>query len=111
MANLTSANVRVIQEWVEGDVYSKRRIGKRVEAHGVTVGGTTNLMPATAFGLKVIEEVTTPYAATTGHAVSAAPADDGSAMFLYTALNNATDPADAVIPATPGGLYFTVKGY
>lgn len=111
MANLTSANVRVVKEWVEGEVYAKRRIAKRVETHGVTVGGLTNLMPATAFGMRVIEEVTAPYNANSGHAVGAAPAQDGSAMFLYLALDNATDPADVVMAATPAGLYFVVKGY
>ena len=111
MASLTSANVRTVKEWVEGEVYSKRHIAKRVEVHGVTVGGLTNTIPASAFGMRVIEEITAPYNANSGHAVGAAPAADGSVAYLYTALDNSTDPADVAASATPFGLYFVVKGY
>jgi hypothetical protein len=112
MASLTSANIRLIANWVEGEVYSKRRIAKRVEAFNGTAGGTTNLIPATAFGLRVIEEVTSAYDATTGGLVAMAPSPDGANVHTFIAVDDATGPADIpTIGDTPLGLYFTVKGY
>ena len=58
MANITSANVRTIQAWTEGGLNGKRRIGKRVELYNAEAGGTTNLIPASAFGMRVVEETT-----------------------------------------------------
>lgn len=111
MAALTSANVRVIKEWVEGELHGKRHVCKRVEVHGVTVGGTTNIMPATAFGLTVIEQVTPLYNGTSAAAIAAVPDDDGSEVYLYTALDNSQAPGDITMAATPGGHYFVIKGY
>ena len=111
MADLTNANVRLVKEWVEGELHGKRRLAKRVEVHGVTVGGETNKIVATAFGMRVIEEVSPGYNGTTGRAVGAAPIADGSSVYLYTALDNSTAAADVTMAATPGGHYFVVKGY
>lgn len=111
MADLTSANVRLIKEWVEGELHGKRRIAKHVEVHGVTVGGTSNKIVATAFGLRVIEEITPLYNGTSAASIAAVPDNDGSEVYLYTALDNATAPADVTMAATPGGHYFVVKGY
>jgi len=111
MANLTSANVRTIQAWTEGGLNGKRRVAKRVEIFDATVGGLTNQIPASAFGMRVVEETTAAYNADTTHAVATVPSASGGAVYLYTALDNNTDPADAVIANTPTGLYFTVKGY
>jgi len=114
-ATLTSANVRTIQAWVEGDLAAKRRIGKRVEVHtsadSTAAGGEVNVIPASAFGLSVIEEVTTPYNADTKRAVCAVPNEDGSLIYMFTAVDNSSAPADVALAATPSGLYFVVKGY
>lgn len=111
MASLTSANVRTIKEWVEGDLCTKRRMVKRIEMFSIAAGGTSNTIPATAFGMKVIEEVSIPYNANTTRAVAATPNADGSLVYLFAAVDNNTAPADVTASASPVGLYFTVKGY
>lgn len=114
MAALTSANVRLIKAWVEGEVYSKRRVCKMVEVHGVTLTAG-DAMPATAFGLTCIEETTPAYykgGNTNGGALIVLPDDDGSHAKLWGAVDGTTDAiASQVVAATPDGLYFTVKGY
>lgn len=108
MAALTYANVRLIKAWVEGNVVGKRRKIRRVEVHGGDWGDGTDPMPAAAFGLSVIEEVTPATYGTTAYVM--APASDGSKAYLY-AINGAGAPTTVAVPTTPGGLYFTVKGY
>ena len=107
MAVLTSANVRTIAAWTEGSVTGQRYSCVRTEVYNGTWGGLVNTMPATAFGLTVIEEVTV---GTIGNVMYlAAPSTNGSLVYLYTA--TAIAPADVVIPNTTGGLYIMVKGY
>ncbi len=108
MAALTYSNVRIVKAWVDGNVVGKRRKVRRVEVYGGEWGDGTDTMPATAFGLSVIEEVTSATYGTTGYMM--APASDGSKAYVY-AINGAGAPATVTVPTTPGGLYFTVKGY
>lgn len=107
MAALTSSNVRIVRAWKEGDLTGKRRSVRRVEVHGGAWGGSSNTMPATAFGLRVIEEVTPAVYGT--KVWFAYPSTDGTLIYLTTATN--TSPADLTVGATTGGMYFTVKGY
>lgn len=113
MASLTTSNVRTIKEWVEGSLTGKRRRAKRVEVYGVTVGGDSNKILATAFGLRVVEEVSFGYHATTNAAIALLPSPDGTYIKAFTAVNNSQAPADLNLSssATPDGLYFVVKGY
>lgn len=111
MAALTRSNVRIVAAWVEGELYAKRRKGRIVEVYGGSWGGTTNTMPASAFGLRKIEESTPGYNVSTGAGISLVPNQTGSLLFAYTALNNVQTPADVSLSTTPNGLYFTVKGY
>jgi hypothetical protein len=111
MAALTTANVRVVRSWYEGSLTSKRRKVKFVEVNDVTTGGLVNYMPASAFGLTFVEECTTGYCynLTGGAIYGIVPIADGSRVRLFADFGVA--PADVAIPATPNGLYFTVKGY
>ena len=112
---LTSANVRLIKSWVEGEVYSKRRKCLMVEVHNITIAASDG-MPASAFGMTVIEETTHAYykkgGATNGSALFVAPTDDGATARIWAAADGSTEPvASQALAATPNGLYLTVKGY
>ena len=66
-------------------------------------------MPATAFGLRVIEEVTAINYGDKGYV--GFPSTDGSIVYA-TPMNSADgSPDDISVGATPSGMYFTVKGY
>jgi hypothetical protein len=109
MASLTASNVSIIKAWTEGSVTGKRRKVRQVQVAGVTVGGTSNTMPAAAFGLQVIEEATVCIYGTTAYAL--VPASDGSVVYAFASLGGASAAADVAIGASPNGMYFTVKGY
>lgn len=87
----------------------KTRRVRHVEIHGGSWGGETNTMPASAFGLRVIEEVTPAVYGLQGYLI--APKSDGSVAFVFDSTGATSAPADVALPATPNGLYFTVKGY
>jgi len=109
MAALTSANVRLIRAWTEGMPVGKRRRVRHVEVYGGSFGGTTNTMPASAFGLRVIEEVTPAVYGLKGYYV--VPKSDGSLAYAMDKTGDDSAPADVALPTTPNGLYFIVKGY
>src|SRR5512139_1954143 len=109
MAALTTANVRIIRSWTESGLNSKKRSARYVEVYGGTWGGQTNTMPASAFALSVIEEVSPAVYGLQGFHV--APASDGTVAYAFDTVGAASAPADIVLPTTPSGLYFTVKGY
>lgn len=86
-----------------------------VEVHGVTIADADG-MPATAFGMSVIEETTSAYykkgGATNGSALIVAPTEDGATARIWAVADGATEPvASQALATTPNGLYFTVKGY
>ena len=110
MAALTTANVRTIKAWTEGAVTGKRRKVRRVEVYSGSWGGATNTMPASAFGLSVVEEVT-PVLYNDTDVWLATPSVDGTKVFLFATLAAAGAPTDVTAGATPEGLYFTIKGY
>lgn len=109
MAALTAANVRLIRAWTEGMPVGKTRRVRHVEVYGGSWGGDTNTMPASAFGLRVIEEVTPAVYGLQGYHV--APKSDGSVAYAFDTVGALSAPADIALPTTPNGLYFTVKGY
>ena len=109
MAALTSANVRIIRSWTESGLANKKRSVRHVEVYGGTWGGGTNTMPASAFALSVVEEVSPAVYGLQGFHL--APASDGSVVYAFDTVGAASAPADIVLPTTPDGLYFTVKGY
>jgi len=109
MGALTTANVRIIRKWTEGGLNAKKRSCRHVEVYGGTWGGGTNTMPASAFSLRVIEEVSPAVYGLKGFHV--APASDGSVAYAMDTVGAGSAPADIILPTTPNGLYFTVKGY
>jgi len=111
MAALTSANVRTIRAWTEGGVTGKRRKVRMVEVHGGSWGGSSNTMPASAFGLTSVEEATMGLLGTGNRAYPLAPDADGTKLYAFGAVGAASSPGDMTAAATPGGLFFTVKGY
>lgn len=66
-------------------------------------------MPATAFGLRVIEECSPMHYS--NHAYTLVPSVDGTVAHIYATLGASSAPADVTVAATPNGGYFTVKGY
>jgi hypothetical protein len=109
MPALTSSNVRLVKSWTEGTVTGKRRKVRVVEVYGGIWGGSANTMPASAFGLRVIEEATTAVYA--GHAFISAPDPTGTPVYIFSFIGGSGTPADVDIGTTPDGMYLTVKGY
>ena len=111
MAALTSSNVRIIRAWTEGALTGKRRSVRRVEVHGAAGawGGATNTMPATAFGLRVIEEVTPANYGDKCYPL--VPNAAGTIIYAFSGAGAAVSASDVSVGATPSGMYFTVKGY
>ena len=109
MAALTSANVRIIRAWVEAGMSQKKRRVRRVEVYGGTWGGQTNTMPASAFGLSVVEDVSPASYGLQGFHL--APNGSGSVIYAFDGAGATSAPADIALPTTPDGLYFVVKGY
>jgi len=111
MAALTSTNVRTIKAWTEGSVTGKLRTVRRVEVHGGAWGGVTNTLPATAFGLTVVEEVTPLLYGANNEAYALVPSQDGTLVYVMDGVGAGSAPADVTLAATTSGGYFTVKGY
>ena len=109
MAALTAANVRLIRAWTANMPVGKRQRCRHVEVHGGSFGGETNTMPASAFGLRVIEEVTSAVYGLKGYYL--VPKSDGSLVYAMDQTGASSAPADVALPATPNGLYFIAKGY
>lgn len=112
MSNATTANVRDIRSWAAGtkggSLGTKTRL---VELHGITAGGSSNLIPATAFGFRKIEESSVAYLRNQGSACVAVPNHDGTYLHFYATPDASTGPGDVTLAATPNGAYLTVKGY
>jgi hypothetical protein len=59
MADVTSANVTLLDHWTEGGSVGKRRVALHVQVaiNAAGSGATGGKIPASAFGLRTIEEV------------------------------------------------------
>lgn len=114
MANMAASQVTLLAAWTEGTGTGKRRQCRRVTLatsnDGTGQGSATNTIPASLFGMSVIEECSV--AVTDGNKLLvAAPAYDGSSVLLFDVQNatdaNRDDPADFINTV----LRLTVKGY
>jgi len=114
MADAAATNVTVVRAWREGGVAGKDRVGQVVRLTGGTFGGTTNQIPAAAFGLTMIEAVSAIWIDDSeAKSYGAAPAYGGTHMRLFD-LEQATDasralPADVNLSSVT--LEGEVKGY
>lgn len=110
MASLTSSGVTVLKRWVEK--YLGKNIQKVVEAQVAltAMGGVTNTIPASAFGLSYIREIKYSGESTNaGPHFKFVPSYDGT-LILAINLEDATDanrgnPADIT-----GNFRFIVRG-
>lgn len=112
MAALTPSAVTVLRSWTDGGVSGKERIVKRVSFAVTGQGTNTNAIPASAFGLRVIEECTNFIINAPGLGLRVAvPHHDGSKILLYD-MNDATDATrSAPKDFTGETLVGTVAGY
>lgn len=104
MSDIDSSAVTANRSWTDGGLAQKDRhcIAATVVLTGQ--GTTTNKIPATAFGLSVIEEVSPFIASDDGTGYFATPSYDGTNILLFE------DASDA--PADETGTFKTVvKGY
>ena len=116
MASLSSSAVRVIRSWTEGGVSGKERICKRVALTLTGQGGLTNVIPAAAFGFRVIEEVSnclSPTITLVGKVIIPAVTDGDNVYLSKVDVAGATgfetgNPADW---NNTGDFLITVKGY
>ena len=115
MADATTANVVIDRSWTENGITGKNRIGMLCRLTNGTFGSTTNKIPATAFGLRVIESCSGVWAKEDDSiAYAARPSYDGVYLHLsnYEQVTDAdrTLPADVVLGST-AFLKGEVHGY
>lgn len=104
MADLDSTGVTVVRSWTEGGLAQKDRVCKLVQVVLSSMGTAANTVPATAFGLTVIEETTPAVKSDDDVVVPTSPSYDGSVIFFIE--DAGQDPADFT-----GTFQFIVKGY
>lgn len=118
MANLSSSLVTITRHWTEGGPANKDRKVLRgyITGDGGSYGGTTNTIPASAFGLRVIERCSTILVDdTTQRVLQGAPSADGTILLLQNpaaAAGAAThhNVGDVALTSTKKH-YFEVAGY
>jgi hypothetical protein len=116
MADVSSAEVTILRSWSEGGTNGRNRIGllaKIAKSGGITAGTLTNKIPASAFGLRIIESCSNLYVYTVsgGAAVTLNPASpnyDGTLVHTRAAATAAI--ADVVIADGNAGVV-ELKGY
>jgi len=101
-ASLTSAGVTIVRRWYEGDPPKRIGLVARMVLEGA--GGATHLIPATAFGLDVVESCSNVLDVTNSKVYPAVPAADGSVVHIADA-----DNATAANHAGLGGLTTTAQ--
>ena len=105
MADLTRANVTILNSWTEGSVTGKRHTALDVQA-AITAAGSgasSNKIPASAFGMSTIVEVSNAVDSTNASVLTASP-NYADTEVLLSAGNSAT-------PTSVTGTYrFIVKG-
>jgi hypothetical protein len=113
MANLSSANVTVIEWWYSGGVNGRRNVVKVCKYTGTTAGGASNQLVASAFGLARVNRCSNIFLdSSTKKVYPAAPSTDGSYIGV-TAPTQGTDAnrADLADLATSTDYaYITVEG-
>jgi len=112
MAALTLDEVTRISEWTEGDLTGKRRKCWRVQIATTSggQGGATNTIPASLFGMTVIEEATNAVDST-GRIMLAGPSYSGATLQLYN-VEDATDGTRSdPVDFTSTTFRVTIKGY
>jgi hypothetical protein len=113
MASLAASNVTVISAYFCAGNNGRRNVRKLCSITGITVGGQTNKILASAFGLQRLDVCTNLFLdATADKVYPTAIAPDGSYLVL-TAPTQATDanradPADLAIGSDVA--YITVEG-
>jgi len=83
MANLSSANVTVVESWLTGSTSTRRNKVRKVKWTSTTAGGGTNKLLATAFGFtKILNCSSILLDATTKKIYPAVPSSDGSQVLV-----------------------------
>lgn len=110
MASLTQSNVTIGENWTEGGTNGKRLKCMQVSWTGVTAGGATNTIPATAFGLNKIISVSPILTSANKLYLTAT---DGSLVYVYdlTVATDANRASPVDLDTTSITANCTVKGY
>jgi len=111
MADLTQSGVTVLDTWTEGNVNGKRRVALRcqVALSGAGSGATSNKIPASAFGLKKVEEVSLLVNDDSDLVIAASPNYAGTEIILKAAGTNApasyTDTFRCIVKGETAAFY------
>lgn len=91
MANAARSNVTLLGSWPEGGICGKRRTALAVEIALTSAGSgaADNKIPASAFGLSSIEEVSPLVNDSNDLVIVGTPNFDGSELLLKAAATNA----------------------
>jgi hypothetical protein len=92
MADLTRANVTILNSWTEGGVASKRHTALQVQAEITSAGSgaSSNKIPASAFGMSSIIDCSDLIKSDDAAVVSSAPNYAGTELLLSA--GNSTTP-------------------
>lgn len=111
MANLDSTGVTVNEVWTEGGTNGRRVTCMDVSLVVTGQGGTTNLIPASAFGLNYITQCSNFVVSTDASIYVGCPNNARTAVLLANLAQatdaNRDDPADVTSVTLRG----TIKGY
>lgn len=107
MAAVTSADVTVVRAWTEGGVTGKERKCLLVRVLIGNEGGSLGDLPASAFGLTEIEEVSTAMDSGDSAAYTLVPTYARTAILIF-ATDGDGAPAFVNVDET---LQFIVKGF
>lgn len=114
MADVAASNVTILSTWNEGGVSGKRHVVARAKWTGVTAGGVTNRVLASAFGFRQIFDCSDVLLdASTKKVYPAEPSADGT-MILLSNPNQATDANRADVADLAVGsdsAYITLRGF
>jgi hypothetical protein len=94
MASLTSSLVTVVKRWTEGGTNGRMRTVVLARIAATSMGGTTNTIPASAFGLASIERCTNAVKSDDSVIRVCAPSYDRSKVLVVAAQETSSAPAD-----------------
>lgn len=107
MSDVLPAAVSRLNSWNEGDLSGKRFVGiwAKVTLNSNGNGAATHLIPASAFGLRQIEQCSSFVKADNSVIIAASPMVDKSGVILQDPNSATGAPANFT-----GDFYCTVKG-
>lgn len=111
MADLAASAVTILDKWVIPGPYGKQLVALRAKATLLTMGSTTNKVPASVFGLtRVVMVQVAESTATAENRYIATPSQDG-VNILFSDLETVSDVDRGAAADNSGTFNFFMFGY